>query len=146
MPPPGHLGFFDLPHRSDARSTPGDPREHLAEPIPGAGFLKTLEKSLWRSTRLKGGRPAFEAGLMVTARVLHARYNFSDAHRDYQIRDRLAFLRFLGLERHQRSPDATTLWLLRETWAPAGVVRDALHAIWYVSGSPRVARAWRAPD
>lgn len=122
MPTPGQLGFFDLTHRYDALSQKGDPLEPLAQHIPWARFRKTLEKSLSRSKRLKGGRPPFDALLMFKVLVLQALYNLSDEQMEYQIRDRLSFMRFLGLDLHQRIPDAKTIWLFRETLAQAGVV------------------------
>lgn len=116
------LGFFDLTHRYDALTAKGDPLEHLAQQIPWAGFGKMLEKSLRRSKRTKGGRPPFDAILMFKILVLQALYNLSDDQTEYQIRDRLSFMRFLGLDLAQRIPDAKTIWLFRETLAQAGVV------------------------
>lgn len=121
-PTPGQLGFFDLTHRYDALSQKGDPLEPLAQHIPWPRFRKTLEKNLGRSKREKGGRPPFDAVLMFKVLVLQALYNLSDDQMEYQIRDRLSFMRFLGLDLHQRIPDAKTIWLFRETLAQAGVV------------------------
>lgn len=122
MHTPGQLGFFDLSHRYDALTQKGDPLEQLAQHIPWARFRKPLEKSLCRSQRRKGGRPPFDALLMFKILVLQALYNLSDDQTEYQIRDRLSFMRFLGLDLHQRIPDAKTIWLFRETLAQAGVV------------------------
>jgi len=122
MPTPGQLGFFDLTQRYDALSQKGDPLEQLAQHIPWARFRPTLEKVLCRSKRSKGGRPPFDAILMFKVLVLQALYTLSDDQTEYQIRDRLSFLRFLGLDLHQRIPDAKTIWLFRETLVQAGVV------------------------
>lgn len=122
MSTPGQLGFFDLTHRYDALSQKGDPLESLAQHIPWSRFRKTLEKSLCRSKRQKGGRPPFDAVLMFKVLVLQALYNLSDEQMEYQIRDRLSFMRFLELDLHQRIPDAKTIWLFRETLAQARVV------------------------
>ena len=54
--------------------------------------------------------------------VLQALYNLSDDQTEYQIRARLSFMRFLGLDLHQRIPDAKTIWLFRETLTQVGVV------------------------
>ena len=122
MSTPNQLGFFDLTHRYDALSQQGDPLERLAQHIPWARFRPTLEKTLRRSNRQKGGRPPFDAVLMFKVLVLQALYNLSDDQTEYQIRDRLSFMRFLDLDLHQRIPDAKTIWLFRETLAQAGVV------------------------
>jgi IS5 family transposase len=118
----GQLGFFDLTHRYDALTQKGDPLEQLAQHIPWARFRKMLEKNLRRSKRPKGGRPPFDAVLMFKVLVLQTLYNLSDDQTEYQIRDRLSFMRFLSLDLHQRIPDAKTIWLFRETLTQAGVV------------------------
>ncbi len=46
--------------------------------------------------------------------VLQQLNNLSDDKIEYQIRDRLSFMRFLGLELEDRVPDAKTVWLFRE--------------------------------
>jgi IS5 family transposase len=121
---PNQLGFFDLTHRYDALSQQGDPLERLAQQIPWRRFRKTLERSLKRAKREKGGRPPYDAVLMFKVLVLQALYNLSDEQTEYQIRDRLSFMRFLGLDLHQRIPDAKTIWLFRETLAQARVIEQ----------------------
>ncbi len=123
MDTPSQLSFFDLTSRYDALPQKGDPLEQLAYHIPWACFRKTLEKSLGRS-QPKGGRPPFDAILMFKVLVLQALYNVSDDQTEYQIRDRLSFMRFLGLDLHQRIPDAKTIWLFRELLTQAGVVEQ----------------------
>ena len=59
---------------------------------------------------------------MFKVLVLQALYNLSDDQTEYQIRDRLSFMRFLGLDLNQRIPDAKTIWLFREPLAQAHVV------------------------
>jgi len=64
---------------------------------------------------------------MFKAIVLCALYNLSDEQFEYQLRDRLSFMRFLGLGLEDPAPDATTVWLYREQLVRAGVV-EALFA------------------
>ena len=52
--------------------------------------------------------------MMFKVLVLQALYNLSDDQAEFQIRDRLSFLRFLGLAPNVPSPDAKTIWLFRE--------------------------------
>jgi hypothetical protein len=42
---------------------------------------------------------------------------------EYQVRDRLSFMRFLGLGLEGRAPDAKTVWLYRERLAQAGMLK-----------------------
>ena len=44
---------------------------------------------------------------------------------EFQVRDRLSFMRFLGLDLHHSVPDATTIWLFREALVKAEKI-DAL--------------------
>jgi IS5 family transposase len=59
---------------------------------------------------------------MFKAIVLCALYNLSDDQVEYQTRDRLSFMRFLGLGLEDRVPDARTVWLYREQLAQAGMI------------------------
>jgi len=54
--------------------------------------------------------------------VLQALYNLSDDQMEYQLRDRLSFMRFVGLGLEDAVPDAKTLWLYREALTKAGAV------------------------
>lgn len=56
-------------------------------------------------------------------------YGLADEQTEFQIRDRLSFMRFLGLDLHGRVPDARTIWLSRETLTEAQAV-EALFA-WF---------------
>ena len=55
-----------------------------------------------------------DAVLMFKTLVLSALYNLSDDQIEYQVRDRLSFMRFLGLGLGDRVPDAKTVWLYRD--------------------------------
>jgi transposase, IS5 family len=56
--------------------------------------------------------------------VLQSLYNLSDDSMEYQIRDRLSFMRFLDLTIGDRVPDAKTIWLFREELRQAGLVKQ----------------------
>lgn len=55
MPTSGQLGCFDLTLRYDALTQKEDPLEPLTQHIPWPCFRKTLDKSLCRFKRQKGG-------------------------------------------------------------------------------------------
>ena len=46
--------------------------------------------------------------------VLQALYNLSDDQAEFQIRERLSFMRFLGIGGPAKAPGAKTIWLFRE--------------------------------
>ena len=62
----------------------------------------------------KGGRPAYDVVLMFKVLVLQALYNLPDEQTEYQILDRLSFMRLLGLELQDAIPGARTIWVFRE--------------------------------
>jgi hypothetical protein len=78
-------------------------------------FRADLERAVPRSDRAKGGRPPFDHVLMFKTLVLQASHNLSDERIEYLIRDRLSFMRFLGLGLADTVPDANTIWTFRET-------------------------------
>jgi IS5 family transposase len=116
----GQPGFFDVDERYASLSAAGDPLERLAAVIDFELFRGELEAGLDRSDRARGGRPPYDAVLMFKVLVLQTLYTLSDDQTEYQIRDRLSFMRFLGLALEDRVPDAKTIWLFREQLTRAG--------------------------
>jgi IS5 family transposase len=57
---------------------------------------------------------------MFKVLVLQTLYTLSDDQTEYQLKDRLSFMRFIGLGLHEAVPDAKTIWLYREHLARAG--------------------------
>ena len=112
----GQPGFFDAEKRLAALSKKGDPLEAIAALVPWESFRADIEAvALTQDAEKKSraGRKAFDAILI---------YNFSDEQIEYQVRDRMSFTRFLGLEFEDDIPDGTTLWLFREKLSQAGIV------------------------
>ena len=68
------------------------------------------------------GRKPWDEVLIFKVMVLQALYNLSDDQMEYQLRDRLSFMRFVGLGLDDSGPDAKTLWLYREALAKADAV------------------------
>jgi len=60
---------------------------------------------------------------MFQVLALQQLYNLSDDQIEYQIRDRLSFMRFLDLGIEDPVPDAKTVWLYREKLAKAGMIK-----------------------
>ena len=119
------MGFFDLSDRYASLDAKRAPLVEVDAVVPWEEFRPTLER-VWRKPeaerKSRAGRKPMDAVLMFKALVLSALYNLSDDQIEYQIRDRLSFMRFLGLGLEDRVPDAKTVWLYREGLAQAGVV------------------------
>jgi len=118
----GQPGFFDQDERLQALSAAGDPLEGRAAVVDFEGFGSDLMAALSRSDRAKGGRPPDDPVLMFKVLVLQTLYTLSDDQTEYQLKDRLSFMRFVGLALHDPVPDAKTIWLFREQLARAGAV------------------------
>lgn len=118
----GQLGFFDLEDRYAQLSKSGDPLEKLAQEVDFEPFRYRLNKVLKRADGGKGGRPPYDPVLMFKVLILQSLYTLSDEQTEFMIRDRLSFLRFLGLDVNDPVPDATTIWLFREQLTRAGAI------------------------
>lgn len=115
-------GLFDIEFRLDDLSKNGDPLEKLNELVPWEDFRKELSV-LRKDTSKKGGRPAFDVIVMFKILILQSIYNLSDDAVEYQINDRLSFMRFLKLSLGDKVPDAKTIWSFREQLGNAGLER-----------------------
>jgi transposase, IS5 family len=102
----GQPGLFDVDERYASLSAAGDPLERLLAVVDFELFRGGLDAALDRSDRARGGRPPYDAVLMFKVLVLQTLYTLSDDQTEYQIRDRLSFMRFLGLALEDRVPDA----------------------------------------
>jgi transposase len=103
----GQPGFFDTDER-------------LAKVVGFELFRPELDTALGRSDRAKGGRPPYDPVLMVKVPVLQAPHSLSEDQAEHQLRDRLSFMRFCGLDLSSPVPDAKTVRLFRERLVRAG--------------------------
>lgn len=119
------MGFFDVARRYAGLDAKQDPLLRIDALVPWEGFRGRLE-AVWRrpaaARKSKAGRKPWDAIVMFKAIVLCELYNLSDDQVEYQLRDRLSFVRFLGLGLEDPVPDAKTVWLYREQLAEAGVI------------------------
>jgi len=115
-------GLFDFSERQKKLLATRNFLEQINGIVVWEAFRPVLDAALKRSTREKGGRPPYDAVLMFRVLVLQALYNLSDEQTEYQILDRLSFMKFLGLELQDNVPDARTIWLFREQLIAAEAV------------------------
>jgi transposase len=106
-------GLFDLDFRLTELGK-GDPLIKLNEAIDWELFRPYVESIRDKERKSNAGRPPLDAVLMFKILILQSLYNLADDATEYQIRDRLSFMRFLGLSPADRVPDAKTIWLFRE--------------------------------
>ena len=102
-----HPELFDFEKRMQELSEQKDPLEKLNF-INWEMFRKHLKK-IRKKVPGEAGRPPFDEILMFKILILQSLYNLSDEQTEYQIKDRLSFMRFLGLDLHDKVPDENTI-------------------------------------
>jgi IS5 family transposase len=115
-------GLFDWQRRFEQLDNCGDPLVKLNEIVDLEQFRTTLETIRDKERKSNAGRKPFDVILMFKIMILHSLYNLSDDQIEFQIRDRLSFMRFLGLGIGDTVPDAKTIWLFREQLTETGLI------------------------
>lgn len=116
--------FFDEEDRLKRLSEIGDPLEKLNKIIEWEMFRNVITKACRKEDAGKGGRPAFDVILMFKILVLKRLYNLSYDNIEYQINDRMSFMRFLGLNLCDTVPDSRTIWKFENDLTEEFVIDD----------------------
>ena len=117
----GQAGFFDVDERLKELSAKGDDLERLNGVVDFELFRPDLARAVPRSDGSKGGRPPFDHVFMWKVLILQASHSLSDERTEFLIKDRLSFMRFLGLGLADPVPDANTIWTFREALTRARI-------------------------
>lgn len=105
---------IDLTGRYAKLSEQGDPLERLNKVMDWKIFTPLLKVAFRRVKKSLAGRKPYDRLMMFKVLVLQALYNLADGQAEFQIRDRLSFMRFLGLSLEDAVPDEKTIWAYRE--------------------------------
>jgi transposase, IS5 family len=108
------LGFLDIDTRHAKLSGYGDPLERLNQVINWEIFRPVLAKIDTKKRKSNAGRKPTDRILMFKLLILQRMNNLSDERLEFQVADRLSFMRFLGLDLGASVPDARTVWAFRE--------------------------------
>jgi IS5 family transposase len=117
-------GFFDQDIRLSKLSKLGDPLEKLSIGIDFDLFRELLETKLSIEPKAKGGRPPYDYVLMFKISILQQYYGLSDDQAEYQINDRMSFMRFLKLTISDDIPDSKTIWNFSEKLKDLDLVKE----------------------
>ena len=115
------ISLFAEENRLEKLSELGDCLERL-KIIEWESFRSTIALALIRERKSNAGRPPYDCILLFKTIVLQKLYNLSDDQTEYQINDRMSFMRFLGLGLDDKVPDAKTIWLFKDTLTKAGII------------------------
>jgi len=118
-------GLLDWQIRFKQLDNGGDPLPRIQTMVDWKLFRPLLEVVRDKERKSNAGRKPFDVVLMFKALILQSLYNLSDEQTEFQIRDRLSFMRFLDLSLGDDVPDAKTIWLFREQLTETGVIEKA---------------------
>jgi len=118
-----HTGLFDWQTRFEQLDSGGDPLIKLNKIVDWEQFRSPLETIRDKERKSSAGRRPFDVILMFKIMILQSLYNLSDDQVEFQVRDRLSFMRFLQLSISDTVPDAKTIWLFREQLTQAKLVK-----------------------
>jgi len=108
------LGFWDWEKRHQYLEEKQDILVQLNKWIPWEEFREILNQTQVKEKKSKAGRKAIDPILMFKLLILQRLYGISDEALEYQVNDRLSFMKFVGLGVEDKVPDATTVWLFRQ--------------------------------
>jgi len=115
-------GFFDFQNRVDDLNQAGNPLQRLNQIVDWELFRPTLDEVRQKERKNNSGRKPYDVVLMFKILILQSLYNLSDHGIEFQIRDRISFMDFLGLKLGDRVPDEKTVWLFREQLSQDGLI------------------------
>jgi IS5 family transposase len=116
-------GLFDWQFRFEKLDKNGDPLGQLNDVVPWESFRPTLNAVHEKERKSNAGARPYDVLMMFKILVIQSLYNLSDDAVEYQIMDRISFMRFLGLSLGDRVPDAKTIWLFREQLREAELIK-----------------------
>ena len=111
------MGFFDADRRLSLLSAKGDPLVTIKGTVPWDSFRSDIEAVALTPAagkKSKAGRKPIDCLVLFRMLVLQSLYNLSYDQIEYQVRDRLSFMRFIWLDFEDTVPDGTTVRLFRE--------------------------------
>jgi len=108
-------GLFDYEFQLEKIKKHKPALQRLNEIIDWNIFKAPLDEAFKNDNKKSNaGRKAYDKLLMFKIIILQRYYNLSDEQTEFQIKDRLSFLDFLGLQIGDLVPDEKTIWLFKE--------------------------------
>ena len=116
----GQQGFWDVEERHQKLESKKDLLKYLDEVVPWEHFRPLIETIRQKPSKSNAGRRP----LMFKLLILQQLYNIGDDELEYQVNDRLSFMRFLHLGIEDAVPDAKTVWSFRSQLQAKGLVEE----------------------
>ena len=107
-------GLFAYEEQLEKINAHQPPLNKLDQIIDWEMFRDPIEEALHVKPKAPGGRPPYDRLMMFKILILQKYYNLSDEQTEFQIKDRLSFMQFLGIQIGDKVPDEKTIWLFKE--------------------------------
>lgn len=117
-------GLFDYEFQLEKINKHNPPLQKLDKVVDWEMFRSPLEEAFAIEAKAPGGRPPFDRVMMFKIIILQRYYNLSDEQTEFQIKDRLSFQQFLGLQIGDKVPDEKTIWLFKEQLKEKGLSKQ----------------------
>ena len=115
-------GLFDYEFQLEKINKRQPPLQKLNKVIDWEMFRETIEEAFAKKDRKSNtSRKPYDKLLMFKILIIQRYYNLSDEQTEFQIKDRLSFLDFLGLKIGDDVPDEKTIWLFKEQLKEKGL-------------------------
>jgi len=115
------MGLFDYEFQLEKIKAHQPPLQKLNQIIDWEMFREPIEKALYKELKSNAGAKPYDRVMMFKILIMQRYYNLSDQQTEFQIKDRLSFMDFLGLRIGDKVPDEKTIWLFKETLAKANL-------------------------
>lgn len=123
------ISIFDESNKIKKLEKMSNALNKLESIIDWTAFRSTLNRAIPREKTPKGGRPPYDNLLMFKVLVLKRLFNLSADETEYQINDRLSFMKFLHLGLEDPVPDAKTIWLYEEKLSKSGAGKELFETL-----------------
>ena len=121
--------LFAAQERDAKRNKLGDVLQVLDRHVDFVALAAEVDRAAPRPDRSRGGRPPFPTEVMVRILLLQQLFNLSDEQMEFQLLDRMSFLRFTRLADTSQIPDRTTIWTFKERIIKAGASECVFDAV-----------------
>jgi len=108
------MGLFDYEFQLEKIKAHKPPLQKLNAIIDWEIFREPIEIALYVEPKSNAGAKGYDKLMMFKILILQRYYNLSDEQTEFQIKDRLSFMDFLGLTIGDKVSDEKTIWLFKE--------------------------------
>ncbi|MFV0247667.1 MAG: transposase [Tenacibaculum sp.] len=105
----------------------GDYLDKLSQDVNFELFRGLLRSRLPKLAKAKGGQFSYDYALMFKILLLQRYYNLPDNQIEYQINDRLSFMRFLNLTISDDILDSNTVWHFTERLKDLSLTKELFY-------------------